>query len=131
MAEHPVPERVVKVVVGDFVSRVAEMGLDRPQGADEALAILRALPRIDPDTELEISWCSAGGSPPAGADLELNARHLSLSVSDYDGSQEIYRCDAGSYPDLDFGDLEPWISHLRSLQAPEVEISAWIPKRET
>lgn len=129
MAEHPVPERLVSVVIADLVSRIAEMGVDRPEGADEALAILRALPEIDPETELEISWYSEAG-PPAGVDLTLNARHLCLTVDDYEGSQEIYRCDAGFFPDLEHSDLDAWITHFRCLNAPEITISAWVPKLE-
>jgi guanosine-3',5'-bis(diphosphate) 3'-pyrophosphohydrolase len=121
IAEHPIPERLRGVVVADLVSRVAEMGRERPEKIDAALAILRKLPEIQPDTELEITWY-ASGARPAGVTLNLNARRLELTMSDEDGSQEVYCCDAGSYPDIDRDDLAVWLGHLRSLDASEVVI---------
>lgn len=123
-ANHPIPERLRDVVMSDLVSRIAEMGRERPEGAEEALAILRTLPDIHPDTELEIEWYANGG-PPAGVSLSLNARQLTLTASDEDGSQEIYCCDAGSYPDIDRDDLGAWLLHFRTLNAPEVAITVW------
>ena len=123
MAEHPIPEQLWKAVVGDLVSRIAEMGRERPEGADEALVILKALPEIGEDTELGIDWYARGG-PPSGASLSLSAHELSLTMSDEDGSQEVYRCDARFDPDVD-SDLEAWLSYFRALNASEVAISVW------
>jgi len=121
--DHPIPEQLRTAVVEDLVSRIAEMGRDRPESADEALTLLKALPEIGENAELEIVWYSGGG-PPSGATLNLTARELSLSVSDEDGSREIYRCEARFYPDVD-SDLEAWLSYFRALNAPEVAISVW------
>jgi hypothetical protein len=126
MAEHPVPERLLSAVIADLRSRVAEMGRDRSEGIDEALLILRALPEIDDETELDIEWYAAGG-PPAGAAFNLSARSLSLSVSDADGSREIYCCEARFYPEIDRDDFDSWLFYLRGLNAPEVTISVWNP----
>jgi hypothetical protein len=123
MAEHPIPEQLRKTVIADIVSRVAEMGRDRPEGADEALMVLKALPEIGEETELEIDWYSEG-EPAAGAKLFLSADNLSLTVSDEDGSQEVYRCDARFYPSLD-SDLEAWLSYFRTLSAPDIAITIW------
>lgn len=127
MAQHPVPERLIESVVADLVSRIAEMGLERPEGADEAVSLFRALPFIGSQTAIEICWYDAVES--AGADLSLDARRLTLAIADQDGSQEVYHCEANSSPRLDKSDFEPWIQYLKNLGAPDVEISIWSPFR--
>lgn len=124
MAQHPVPEQLRNVVVADLVSRIAELGRERTEGADEALIILRSLPEIDEDTELEVVW-SANGHPAASVTLNLSAKALVLSSADEEGSQEIYSCEAGFYPDLDRDDFAAWLMHFQQLDCPDVTISIW------
>jgi hypothetical protein len=124
MAQHSVPEQLRNAVVADLVSRIAELGRERPEGADDALIILRSLPEIDEDVELEVVW-SANGHPAASVTLSLNAQALVLSFADEEGSHEIYSCDAGFYPAPDRDDLSAWLMHFRQLDCPDVTISIW------
>ena len=117
MAEHTIPDRLLKVITADLLSRSDE------EGPNSALVILRALPEIGDSTELEISWYSENDL--GGATLNITAHSLTLAVNDQDGMQEIYCCDANCYPRVDRDDFEPWITYLCSLAAPEIAISSW------
>lgn len=124
MVEHPIPEQLRRLVVSDLVSRVAELGLDRPEGAQRTVELLRMLPLIPSGTELIISWHSNSG-PSEGAQFQLTDECLTLTISDEEGSDEVYRCDANSYPDMEASSLESWISYFNALAAPEVTIELW------
>lgn len=124
MVAHLMPEQVAKAVIADLSSRIAEMGRKRPDKVDDAVAILRALPEMEAETELEIIWYSEL-DPPQSATLNLRSGHLSLSVSDAAGSQDIYTCEAGFHPEIDRSDFGAWLHTLRTLDAPEICISIW------
>lgn len=125
VAEHAIPQELIDLLVEDLVSRVAEFGAGRPEGVDQALAILKNLPEMPDGAELQIEWFSE--NPPAAASLSLDQQCLCLSVSDEDGSQEVYRCDAGWDPEID-SDLGAWMQFYQTLHAPEVSILCWMPK---
>lgn len=125
MAQHPVPEQLRKAVIADLVSRIAEHGRERPQGAEDALSILKSLPEINEGTELEIIWYS-DSHLRATATLSLNAQAIVLSIAGDEGSQEIYSCRAGFFPDIDRDDFSAWLSHVRTLDSPEITISALV-----
>jgi hypothetical protein len=97
MAEHPVPDRLLKVITEDLRSRIEDIEAESPDGAEGALSILLALPAMADGTELEINWPSEVGLA-AGAIVNITADNLKLAVEDEDGTQEIFCCDANCYP---------------------------------
>lgn len=126
MPEHAVPLELIEAITSDLSSRMREAESVSPEHVNTALAMLRSLPHLEDEAELEISWYSQE-DPPAAVNLQLNASILCLSVQDEDGSTDIYRCSAGSFPEIDNDDYKAWLRHFRCLDDAEITISVYLP----